>query len=263
MEKKGIKIAISGKGGVGKTTLSSLLCKVFAQEGRAVLAVDADPDANLGIALGFTPEELQQVRAISEDKALIKERTGAEPGTSGQFFTLNPSVEDIPDKYVVEKAGVKLMRMGKVVKGGSGCACPESVLIKHLLLHLVLRADEVVVVDMEAGLEHLGRGTAGGVDAFIVVVEPGKRSFQTAQSVVELAKDLGVKQVFGVANKVRPGDEEIIRQTLDFMPILGFIPYNPEIVSADLAGESVFDQVPGMAQVAEEIKDILIKTIDR
>ncbi|WP_034425160.1 AAA family ATPase [Thermanaerosceptrum fracticalcis] len=263
MSEKGLKIAVSGKGGVGKTTLSVLLCHIFAREGKRVLAVDADPDANLGTALGFPPEILEKLTTISENKELIKERTGAEPGTSGQFFTLNPRVEDIPEKYMVEHAGIRLMQMGKVAKGGSGCVCPESVLLKHLLRHLVLKAEDTVVVDMEAGLEHLGRGTAEGVDAFIVVVEPGKRSFQTAGSIVGLAKDLGVARVFAVANKVRLGDEEIIRQELNFLPILGFIPYDPALISADLSGVSVFEQAPEIVAIGYKIKNRLMEELGK
>ncbi len=263
MSEKGLKVAVSGKGGVGKTTLSVLLCHIFAREGKRVLAVDADPDANLGTALGFPPEILENLTTIAEDKELIKERTGADPGKTGQVFTLNPRVEDIPEKYVVEHAGIQLMQMGKVARGGSGCACPENVLLKHLLRHLVLEAEETVIVDMEAGLEHLGRGTAEGVNAFIVVVEPGKRSFQTARSIVSLAKDLGVSRVFAVANKVRPGDEETIRQELNFLPILGFMPFDPALIAADLSGVSVFAQAPEIVETGQRIKDRLLEELSK
>ncbi|MBE3582463.1 MAG: AAA family ATPase [Thermoanaerobacteraceae bacterium] len=263
MSAKGLKIAVSGKGGVGKTTLAVLLCHIFSREGKRVLAVDADPDANLGTALGFPPEILAKLTAIADDKELIKERTGAEPGKSGQVFALNPRVEDIPEKYVVEHAGIRLMQMGRVAKGGSGCACPENALLKHLLRHLILEAEETVVVDMEAGLEHLGRGTAEGVDAFVVVVEPGRRSFQTARSIVGLARDLGVTRVFAVANKVRPGDEETIRQEVNFLPILGFIPYDPALISADLSGGSVFEQAPEIVVVGHRIKNRLWEELEK
>jgi len=261
MYDKGLKIAFSGKGGVGKTTLASLFGHLFAREGRKVLAVDADPDANLGMALGFPGAVLKKLVTIAEDRELIKERTGAEPGTSGQVFVLNPRVDDIPEKYVVEHAGIKLMQMGNVTKGGAGCACPESVLLKQLLKHLVLARDETVIVDMEAGLEHLGRGTAGGVDAFIVVVEPGQRSFQTARAIVDLSKDLGVNKVFAIANKVVPGDEEAIREALHGITLLGFLPYHQGIARADLAGETIFEKEPLIVEKVKEIKNRLEQEI--
>ena len=252
---KGVKIAVSGKGGVGKTTLASLLCHLYSQEGQHVLAVDADPDANLGTALGFPPEILAELTPISEEKKLIRERTGAEPGSIGPMFTINPDVDDIPDTYVARHSGIKLLRMGSVTLGGSGCACPESVLLRSLLEHMVLERDETVIVDMEAGLEHFGRGTAKGVDAFIVVVEPGKRSFETARAVVKLAKDIGVNQVFAVINKVHPGQIEDIEREMNFIPILGYLPYEPMAVQADLTGQSLFELSPKFVELAKEIKD--------
>ena len=196
-----MKIAVTGKGGVGKTTFSAVLARMYADEGKKVLCADVDPDANLGLALGFSNEELANVIPISEMKDLIKERTKADE--FNKFFIINPKVDDLPDKLSIEKNGVKLMVMGTVKAGGSGCVCPELVMIKRILSHLVVARDDVVVLDMEAGLEHLARGTTSFVDAFIVVIEPGARSVQTYHSVKRLAADLGVKQVFVVANKVR------------------------------------------------------------
>lgn len=253
MTNKSVKIAVSGKGGVGKTTLASLLCHLYAQDGQHVLAVDADPDANLGTALGFPPELLAELTPISKEAKLIRERTGAEPGSIG-MFSINPHVADIPDTYVAKHNGIKLLRMGSVTLGGSGCACPESTLLRSLLEHMVLERDETVIVDMEAGLEHFGRGTAGGVDAFIVVVEPGKRSFETAHAVVKLAKDIGVNQVYAVINKVHPGQIEAIKREMNFIPILGYLPYDPMAVQADLSGQSLFDLSPKFVELAKEIK---------
>ena len=168
-----MKIAVTGKGGVGKTTFSSMLSRMFADDGYRVVSVDADPDANLGLALGFPKEVYETIVPISEMKNLVNERTSAETGTFNKMFKLNPKVDDIPDKYCKEYNGVRLLTLGTVDSGGSGCVCPEHVLLKRLCSHLILQNKDVVVMDMEAGIEHLGRGTAQGVDAFIVVVEPG------------------------------------------------------------------------------------------
>lgn len=253
-EKNGLKIAISGKGGVGKTTLAALLCHLFSKEGKSVLAVDADPDANLGMALGFSPNELLQVTTIAEDRKLIKERTGAEPGTPGSFFCLNPKVDDIPQQYIITKSNIRLLQLGQSAAGGSGCYCPENTFLKKLLNHLVLEPNDTVIVDMEAGLEHMGRGTARAVDAFIVVAEPGQRSFQTAAATVKLAKDLGVEKVFAVINKVHPGQEESVRKHLGFLPILGILLYNQSVIEADLSGQPVFETNGQMVELVAQIK---------
>ena len=155
-----MKIAISGKGGVGKTTLAALLINYYASHGKKVLAVDADPDANLALALGVTdPENLVP---LSQMKEMIAERTESQPGSTGGFFKFNPKVDDIPEKYARQIDGIKLIIMGGVKKGGSGCVCPESVLLRTLVTHMVLLRDEVVVMDMEAGVEHLGQGYGPG-----------------------------------------------------------------------------------------------------
>lgn len=256
----GLKIAISGKGGVGKTTLSALLSYLFAEDG-SVMAIDADPDANLGSALGFSPEVLDEMTAVSTDRELIKQRTGAEPGISGQMFTLNPKVDDIPDKYVVEKNGIKLLRMGKVASGGSGCACPENTLLKQLLRHTVVKRNETIILDMEAGLEHFGRGTADSVDAFIVVIEPGQRSIDTAREIIRLAKDLGVEQVFAVVNKVHPGQWDKIHELLNFIPIIGYFPFDKRVIEADLNRLNVYEALPEFVQFGRSIKEKLISSI--
>lgn len=261
MSNKGLKIAISGKGGVGKTTVSALLAHILSSHGKGVIAVDADPDANLGIALGFSSEALNNVTTLADDRELIKERTGAEPGTSGQMFSLNPQVDDISQKYTIEQDGIRLLQMGKASKGGSGCFCPESGFLKHLLRHLFLKEDDALIVDMEAGLEHMGRGTAGSVDAFIVVVEPGQRSIQTANSIVELAKGLGVSKVFAIANKVRPSAQGFFQENLD-LPILGEVPFTETIIQADLDGKTIWENNPELLELGEEIYQNLCKELN-
>jgi len=189
-----MKLAITGKGGVGKSTMASLLAWIYATEGNNVIAIDADPDGNLAAALGISIDEARNITPIAQLKELIQERTGVQAGSMGSFFKLNPKVDDIPERFSIQKDGIKLLVMGTVKSGGSGCLCPESALLKSLLSHLVLSRSDVVIMDMDAGVENLGRGTARAVDAFIIVVEPGQRSFQTARAVRDLGKDLGIER---------------------------------------------------------------------
>ena len=236
-----MKIDISGKGGVGKTTLASLIIKNFADRGNKVLAIDADPDANLAGALGIGHPE--DIIPISQMKELIEERTESKVGTMGSFFKLNPHVSDLPEKLSVQKGNIRVMVMGGVKRGGGGCVCPESVMLKTLITHLILARDEVVVLDMEAGIEHLGRGTASSVNKLIVVVEPGKRSIETAHQIKKLAQDLGLKNIVLVGNKVRNDqDKEYLIRQLPGFTFLGFLPYNNQIIEADLEGRAPFEK---------------------
>lgn len=247
-----MKIAISGKGGVGKTTLAALLIKYFSDQGKKVLAVDADPDANLALALGIA--DPGSITPLSEMKEMIAERTESTPGKMGGFFKMNPKVDDIPERFSRQLNGVKIIVMGGVKKGGSGCICPESVLLRTLVTHLVLLRDEVVVMDMEAGIEHLGRATAKGVDRLIVVVEPGRRSIETAQHVKKLAQDLGLQKVAVVANKIRQAaDREFLTQHLPDLPILGFLPFDEKVIEADMKGRPPYETSPTLVAAAQEI----------
>ena len=251
-----MKVAITGKGGVGKTTLSSTLARLYADDGRCVLAADVDPDANLGLALGLTQEEVDEIIPISKMRQLAKERTGA--SDDNRFYKLNPYVADIPEKFSKDINGVKLLVMGTVDVGGTGCVCPEHVMLKSILSALTYRKDDVVIMDMEAGLEHLGRGTAANMDQFIVVIEPGARSVQTYRNVKRLASDLGVKRVRVVANKIRDEqDEEFIKNSIPAEDLLGFIHYNTEIMDADRNGKSPYDYSPKAIEEIRKIKAIL------
>jgi len=247
-----MKIAISGKGGVGKTLLASLLAHTFVASGYSVLAIDADPDANLAATLGFTHPE--NIVPISEMKDLIAERTETQPGRSGAYFKLNPKVDDLPEKYWQKFNGIRLMVMGRIKKGGTGCYCPENALLKALMSHLLLARSEVIIMDMEAGIEHLGRATAGAVDKLIVVVEPGRRSLETARSINGLAGDIGLKNIAVVGNKVRTqSDRDFLTTSLPDLAFLGFMPYDQAIVDADLANQSLVDASP---VVMNEVKNI-------
>ncbi len=232
-----MKIAVSGKGGVGKTTLSAFLVRWFADKGQKVLAIDADPDANLAHALGI--ENASEITPISQMRELVASRTESVPGTYGGFFKLNPKVDDLPDTLSVRQGeNIRLMVMGGVKKGGTGCVCPESVLLKNLVQHLILRRDEVVIMDMEAGIEHLGRGTSKFVDWLITVVEPGRRSIETAARIRDLGKDIGLTRIGLVGNKVRNDqDRAFLRKVLAGQMILGFMPYDDQIIEADLKAE--------------------------
>lgn len=255
-----LKIAVGGKGGVGKTTITSLLARAIAASDTdtKVIAIDADPVANLAAGLGI--DESEPITPVSELSDLIAERTGAQPGTMGGFFTLNPKVDDIPDRFSKERDGVKLLVMGTVQQGGSGCICPESTILKALMNHLVLARNEVVVMDMEAGIEHLGRATSGSVDALVIVVNPGKRSRVAADKIRKLGQDIGIKNIVVLANRVRSEDDiTLVKENMQDYEILGFIPEVDEIIQSDRDGTRPFDDI---STIPDELKDVTRKLLD-
>jgi CO dehydrogenase maturation factor len=237
-----MKIAISGKGGVGKTTLAGIMARILGERGYRVIAIDADPDSNLASAIGIGEEQMKTIKPLAQMKEFIEERTGTKKGTYGAFFQLNPRVDDIPETYSVEKDGVRLILLGSIPQGGGGCFCAENALLRSLMAHVMIERDEYVIVDMEAGLEHLGRGTTEYMDALIVVVEPGRRSFQTAYQVKRLSEDLNIKRVYIVGNKIMDqADRSLIRESLKDLMYLGDIGYNEKVAEADKKGLSPYD----------------------
>ena len=238
-----LTLAVAGKGGVGKSTLAGTLARLWALEGRQVLAIDADPDANLASALGVPPQLRAAIHTISEERQLIEERTGARPREFGQVFRLNPDVRGIAEKYGTHFAGTDLVVLGAAQRAGGGCACPEAVLLKSLVRHLVLQPRDVVILDMEAGIEHLGRGSAGGVHVMLAVVEPGQRSLDTAQRIRDMSHSLGVQQFAAVLNKTTSAeaDRRWAEEALGADTLLAAIPFDARIAAADRQGLSVVD----------------------
>ena len=248
-----MKIAITGKGGVGKTTLAGTLARLLARDGMDVLAIDADPDMNLASALGID----EPPAPLTEYEDLIDERAGGPAG----MFKLNPKVDDVVELFgVVGPDGVRMLVMGTVDRGGSGCMCPASSFLRALLRHVVLKESSVVIMDMEAGIEHLGRGTTRGIDLMIVVVEPGARSLETAERIKRLGTDIGVTKFAAVINKAGEEDLGAVESRLENMgiPVLGTIPYDSSLVKADLAGRSPVEEGGAAMAAIEGIKDRLV-----
>jgi len=251
-----MKLAVTGKGGVGKTTVSALLAKALQKTGRTVFAIDADPDSNLAASMGYPHPET--IKPLVELKDLIEERTGVKPGTTGGMFRLNPLVEDIPEKYAVDIDGIKVLVAGAVKKGGSGCYCPENTMIRSLISHLLTEKNSALVLDMEAGIEHLSRGTIAAVDHLIIVTEPGRRSIETAERIAHMAAEIGLTRVSVIGNRVRSEqDKDFLRETLPGMQFIGFLPYDQAIRDAEIAGKSVAAASAEMeALIAEVIQKL-------
>ena len=257
-----MKLAVSGKGGVGKTTVCSMMIRNMSDRGLKILAIDADPDANLGQALGMP--QWEKITPISKMRELIAERTESQPGSYGTFFKLNPKVDDLPDTLSQTRDGIKLMVLGGVESGGGGCICPESTLLKALVTNVLLFRNEHLVLDMEAGVEHLGRATARAVDKLIVVVEPGRRSMDTAKHIRKLGQDLGISQVVLVGNKIRNDkDKEFLQKSLSDFKFLGFLPYDEEVIEADLEAQSPYDRESEVKEEVRRIVDNLLESGDK
>lgn len=240
-----VKLAITGKGGVGKSTIAAMLAHLAVAEGHRVLAIDADPDANLAAALGMPSNRRAMIVPLSQRRALIEERTGAKVKQYGQMFKLNPEVSDIAENESARFRGVHLLVLGAVESGGSGCACPESVLLRALLSDVVLHKDDLVILDMEAGLEHLGRATARGVDLMLIVAEPGSRSVETAMAIRRMASEIGINRIAVVGNKITGvEDGEFLERAFEKWDYLGGIAYDETIRRADREGAALQDIAP-------------------
>ncbi|MEM1657545.1 MAG: carbon monoxide dehydrogenase accessory protein CooC [Candidatus Jordarchaeales archaeon] len=263
----GFKIAVAGKGGVGKTTIAGTLARLFSRKGFDVFAIDVDPGMNLYSSLGIPQEVARNITPISEMSDLIEERTGARPGSIGGVFILNPKVSDIPEKFkIVGPDGVKLLVAGTVVNPGGGCMCPSNALVRALISHLILKRDEVVILDMEAGIEHLGRGTAKNVDSMLIVTEPGAKSVVIAEKIKNLSLGLGVKRVFLVGNKISNEEEKSFLEEAANrigVKIAGLIPYDKNVIEADLANKALLDYAPNSPAVQSimALCDFLIREL--
>ena len=255
------RISIAGKGGVGKTTTAGMLGRLWGRQGRSAILVDCDPSTNLASALGIEVEVREERVPLACDHDLVEDKVGVRPGESyGQMFRLNPEVEDILEKYGMEGAdGTTLLTLGTISTGGSGCFCPESALLKALMRYLVFKRDEIVIMDMAAGVEHLGRGTAEKVDLMLIVVEPGARSVETAIKVKGLGTDLGIKRFAAIFNKVPEGaDLSVLEGKLEAedITVIGHLPFDSALVEADMIDVSVMDHAPG-SKVERAMEEML------
>ncbi|MEM3696431.1 MAG: AAA family ATPase [Candidatus Bathyarchaeia archaeon] len=234
-----MKVAVSGKGGVGKTLIAGGLACAFSKKGLKTIAIDADPSPNLALTLGLSAEQASKILPISENKALIESKT--DTGFSG-VYRLSFTVDDIVRDFSVKTPfGVNLIVMGTVKSMGSGCTCPANAVVRNLLRHLILERDEVVILDMEAGVEHMGRATAKHVDIMLVVVDANMKALETAKRIHELAFNAGMKRVFVVGNKIADKRQmEVIEKFAkgNGLEILDFVPFDLRVVKAEMRGET-------------------------
>ena len=234
-----MKIAVSGKGGVGKTLVSGTLAGYFAKKGFKVMAIDADPSPNLALTLGIPVEKANKIIPISENTQLLDAKTRTDyPGV----YKLSFKVDDIIEENGMKSPyGVNLLVMGTVKSAGGGCACSANAVVRELLRHLIVELNEIVVVDMEAGVEHMGRGTASHVDIMLIVADSSRKSLEIAKKITNLAHEAGIKNVFVVGNRVRdPEEKELITDftTKNKLPLIALIPYDDIVIKADRVGEA-------------------------
>ncbi|SDH15683.1 P-loop NTPase [Desulfosporosinus hippei] len=251
-----MKIAISGKGGVGKTTFAANFAQWLSHKDISVLAVDADPDASLGTILGIPDDTLANLKPIVDMKELIEERMGG----SGTYYPLNPNVDDVLDDYSVSLGDLRFFRMGNVKGGGTSCYCKENSFLRALVNSLILGEKDTVILDMGAGIEQLTRGTALGVDVLVIVTEPSKVSVQTVKVIQKLAAELGIPRVLVVGNKVRnPKDENFLRDHFPSEQLIGIIPYSDELLEMSLNTGNL--ELPG-GSLGVELNTIYQKIVD-
>jgi len=259
---QGVKIAIGGKGGVGKTTVCAIWAQLFAENGFNVLAIDADPNTNLALAFGIPLE--QNPEPLIRMKQLIAERTGTDKDSVGAYFRLNPKVSDLPEKYWLQTNGLKLLVLGAITQGGAGCACPEGAFLKALLTHTILQREEVVLVDLAAGVEFMGRASVQGIDALVVIVEPGSRSIQTANNMAKMARELGIGYTGAIVNKIsEPSQMEVIQEQLKEVDLLARMYYSQSLQEADLKHAPVYQADAAVIDQLKEGKKLLIEHIRR
>ena len=250
-----MKIAISGKGGVGKTTIMAMLAMQLKKNGKEVLIIDADPSPHMAQSIGI--DEVEKIVPIADMKDLLVERSGKTPGSP--FYNINPEVDDLLAKFIVEKDGIKLMVLGAIQTGDGGCACAENTVLRRLLTKLLLSPSQVVLLDMEAGVEHLGRGTIAGVDHLLIVVQPAQSAIRTAEKIKKLAREVKIPKISFIGNLVQDAeDEQFLINALDEPP-LAFFPDSPLIKKTERSGRPIVEVLPEVEDIAQAAIDKILK----